>query len=102
MATQGQLSNGYPAQQMSEPNRFLRRFRTAMESHQIDLRLSINHIETIVGCIAKSPDKQVTEHLPQCNLAISNLRECLSSLQVQWLMFDGWQTRHNQPEDRPD
>jgi hypothetical protein len=73
-----------------------------MQSHQIDLRLSINHIETIVGCIAKSADAEVREHLPQSNLAISNLRECLSTLQIHWQMFDGWHERHNDIGDRPE
>jgi hypothetical protein len=71
-----------------------------MQSHQIDLRLSINHIETIVGRIAKSSDEEVRDHLPQANQAISNLRECLSTLQIQWQMFDGWHERNNDVEHR--
>ena len=100
MATQAQVSYSRTMQPVSEQGRILSRFRTAMQSHQIDLRLSINHIETIVGCIAKSDDAEVREHLPQSNLAISNLRECLSTLQVQWQMFDGWHERHNHPGDQ--
>jgi hypothetical protein len=73
-----------------------------MQSLQLDLRLSINHMETIVGCIAKSDDAEVREHLPQSNLAILNLRECLSTLQSQWQMFDSWHERHNDIRDRPD
>ena len=100
MATQAQVSYSRTMQPVSEQGRILSRFRTAMQSHQIDLRLSINHIETIVGSIAKSVDAEVREHLPQTNLAISNLRECLSTLQLQWQMFDGWQERHNHPGDQ--
>ena len=66
-----------------------------MQSHQLDLRLSINHIETIVGCIAKSADAEVTRYLPQSHLAISNLRECLSKLQIQWWMFENWHEHHH-------
>ena len=102
MATQAQVSYSRTMQSVSEQNRVLSRFRNAMQSHQIDLRLSINHIEAIVGCIAKSADADVKEHLPQSNLAISNLRECLSKLQAQWQIFDGWHERHNHSEDRSD
>ena len=100
MATQVQVSYSRTMQALSEQSRVLSGFRAAMHSHQIDLRLSINHIETIVGSIAKSADAEVREHLPQSNLAISNLRECLSTLQIQWQMFDGWQERHNHAGDR--
>jgi hypothetical protein len=65
-----------------------------MRSHQLDLRLSINHIESIVGCIAESADAEVMQQLPQFNLALSNLRECLSKLQVQWWMFENWHEHH--------
>jgi len=102
MATQAQISYSRAMQTGSEQSRVLSRFRTAMQSHQIDLRLSINQIETMVGCIAKSADAEVREHLPQSNLAISNLRECLSKLQIQWQMFDGWHERHNDVGDRPE
>jgi hypothetical protein len=71
-----------------------------MQSHQVDLRLSINHIETIVGCIAKSTDSEVIQHLPQSNLAISNLRDCLSKLEIQWWMFENWHERHDHTEDQ--
>jgi hypothetical protein len=101
MATQAQVSHSRTAQRVSERNRILKGFRTAMDSHQIDLRLSINHVEVIIGCIAKSDDVEVREHLPQSNLAISNLRECLSKLQVQWQMFEGWYERHNPIEVEP-
>jgi hypothetical protein len=102
MATQAQVFYSRTMQLESEESRVLSRFRNAMQSHQIDLRLSINHIETIVGCIAKSADVEVREHLPQSNLAISNLRECLATLQIQWQMFDGWQERHKHAGDRPE
>jgi hypothetical protein len=94
MAARAQVSYSRTVQQVSEQSRVLSRFKAAMQSHQIDLRLSINHIETIVGCIAKSADAEVRERLPQCNLAISNLRECLSTLQIHWHMFHGWHERH--------
>jgi len=102
MATQAQVSYSRAMQPASEQSRVLGRFRNAMQSHEIDLRLSINHIETIVGCIAKSNDAEVREHLPQSNLAISNLRECLSTLQIHWQIFDGWQERHIHAGDRSD
>jgi hypothetical protein len=73
-----------------------------MQSHQIDLRLGINHIETIVGCIAKSTDLGVTQHVHQSNLAISNLRECLSKLQIQWRMFENWDEHQNDSGSPPD
>jgi hypothetical protein len=100
MATQVLVCYSRTMQPMSEQSRVLSRFRNAMQSHQIDLRLSINHIETIVGCIAKSANAEVREHFPQSNRAISNLRECLSTLQVQWQMFDSWHERHNVIGDR--
>jgi hypothetical protein len=59
-----------------------------METHQLDLRLSINRIETIARCIAKSTDEEVTNRLPEIDQSISNLRHCLSALQAQWWMFD--------------
>lgn len=99
MATQTQVSCSYTAQQMSEQRRILRRFMNVMQSHQIDLRVSINHMETIVGRIAKSADAEVREHLPQANLAISNLRESLATFQIERQVFDGWQERHNYAED---
>jgi hypothetical protein len=89
-------------QPLSEQSRVHSRFRTAMQSLQIDLRLSINHMETIVGHIAKSVDAEVREQLPQSNLTISNLRECLSTLQIQWQMFDGWHERDDDFGDRPE
>jgi hypothetical protein len=95
MATQVQTSRYRMTPLVSQQTQVLRRFGSAMRSHQLDLRLSINHIETIVGCIAKSADAEVIQHLPQSNLAISNLRECLSKLQIQWSMFENWQEHHN-------
>jgi hypothetical protein len=84
----------------SQQVQVLSKFRTAMQSRQIDLRLSINHTETIVGCIAKSADSELIQHLPQSNLAISNLREYLSNLQIQWWMYENWHERHNQTGDQ--
>ena len=73
-----------------------------MQSHEVDLRLSINHVETIVGFIAKNPDSELKKHVPQFNLAIANLRECLSTIHVQWQMFDSWHESHDRAEDRPE
>jgi hypothetical protein len=95
MATQAQTSRSRMTPLASQQSQVLRRFGIAMQSHQLDLRLSINHIQTIVGCIAKSADAEVIEHLPQSSLAISNLRECLSKLQIQWLMFENWHEHHS-------
>src|ERR1700722_19220393 len=100
MAAQVHGSDSRTMQTAAEQSRVLSRFRSAMRSHQIYLRLSISHIEAAVGCIARSADPEVTEHVPQSNLAVSNLRECLSTLQVQWQMFDGWNERHNHAGDR--
>lgn len=100
MATQAEVSRSRMTLLVSQQGQVLRRFRIAMQSHQVDLRLSINHIETIVGCIAKSADSEVKQHLPQSNLAISNLRECLSQLQIQWWMFENWHERHDHAGDR--
>jgi hypothetical protein len=100
MATQAEFSRSRMTPLESQQIQVLSKFRTAMQSHQFDLRLSINHIETIVGCIAKSTDSEVIQHLPQSNLAISNLRECLSNLQIQWWMFENWHERHYQTGDQ--
>jgi len=97
MATQAQTSRPRMRPLISQQSRVLRRFETAMQSHQLDLRLSINHIETLIGCIAKSADAEVIQHLPQSNQAISNLRDCLSKLQIQWWMFENWHERHKYP-----
>ena len=102
MATQTLEPVSRTIQPVSQQSRVLSRFRDAMHSHQLDLRLSINHMETIVGGLAKSTDAEVREHILQSNLAISNLRECLSTLQVQWQIFDGWQERENHAGDRPE
>jgi hypothetical protein len=80
---------------VSEKNQALTRFRIAMRSHQLDLRLSTNHIESIVECFAKSADAEVKQRLPEFSLAISNLRECLSKLQIQWWMFENWYEHDN-------
>jgi hypothetical protein len=100
MATQAEVSRSRMTLLESQQIQILSKFRTAMQSHQIDLRLNINHIETVVGCIAKSADSVVIQHLPQSNLAISNLRECLSNLEIQWWMFENWHKRHNQTGDQ--
>jgi hypothetical protein len=100
MATQVHVSYSSSPQLLLEQTRILNRFRDAMQSHQIDLRLSINHLETVIGIIAKSDDPDVRGQLDQSNLAISNLRECLSTLQLQWQMFDGWHERHIHLGDR--
>lgn len=65
-----------------------------MRSHQLGLRLSTNHLESIVECFAKGADAEVKQHLPEFSLAISNLRECLSKLQIQWWMFENWHEHH--------
>jgi hypothetical protein len=72
-----------------------------MDTHQLDLRLHINHIETMVGCIAKSTDEQVTNQLPEFNQLVSNLRHCLSAFQDQWWMFDYRQNNLNDIGCRP-
>ena len=80
---------------VSEQNQVLTRFGIAIRSHQLDLHLSTNHIESIVECFAKSADAEVKQHLPELSLAISNLRECLSKLQIQWWMFENWHEHDN-------
>ena len=100
MATQAEVSRSRMTLLESQQVQILSKFRTAMRSHQIDLRLNINQIETTVGCIAKTADSVVTQHLSQSNLAISNLRECLSNLQIQWRMFENWHERNNQSGDQ--
>lgn len=100
MATQPQVSSAHIAQQMLEQRLILRKFRNVLQSHQIDLRLGINHMETIVGRIAKSADVEVREQLTQANLAIFNLRESLATFQIDRQVFDGWQERHNYVEVR--
>jgi hypothetical protein len=71
----------------------LREFRAAMERHQTNLRLDINHMEVIVGRIAKSTDEEVVRYLPDVNISISSLRECLLTLQVHWRIFEIKQRR---------
>src|ERR1700722_5677969 len=82
MATQTHISIA-----QSEQSEIFQEFMTAMERHQTNLRLDINQMEVIVGCIAKSTDEQVVQYLPDANLSISNLRECLLTLQVHWRIF---------------
>lgn len=72
----------------SQQSEALGDFITAMHAHQIDLRLDINRVEYIVGCIAKSNAKEVVNHLPEVNLAISHLRECLSTFEAHRRMFE--------------
>jgi hypothetical protein len=72
----------------SQQREVFREFMNAMRIHQTDLRLDINHVEAIVGCIAKSSDDDVVKHLPDTNLAISNLRECLSTFEAHRLTFE--------------
>lgn len=72
----------------SQHNEVFQEFMHAMQIHQTNLRLDINHVEAIVGCIAKSSDEDVVKHLPDTNLAISNLRECLSTFEVYRQMLE--------------
>jgi hypothetical protein len=50
-----------------------------MRSHQLELRLSTNHIESIVECFAKSADAEVKQYLPESSLAITNLENASQS-----------------------
>jgi len=102
MATQVEISSSCIAPLVSQRSQVLRRLSTAMQSHQVDLRLSVNHIETSIGCIAKSADSEVRQHLRESNLAISNLRECLSKLEIKWWMFENWHERHSHVRDHPE
>jgi hypothetical protein len=52
------------AQAMSQQSKDLQEFMTAMQEHQTNLRLDINRMEVIVGCIAKSSDEEVVKYLP--------------------------------------
>jgi hypothetical protein len=74
--------------EVSQQTEILRKLRAAMEAHQTNLRLDINHMEVLVGCIAKSTDDEVVKYLPDVNESISSLRECLSTLQVHWRIFE--------------
>ncbi|MGA2538245.1 MAG: hypothetical protein ABSF53_19705 [Terracidiphilus sp.] len=74
--------------EMLQHNDIFRELKAAMEAHQTNLRLDINHMEVIVGCIAKSTDDEVMKYLPDVNESISSLRECLSTLQVHWRIFE--------------
>jgi hypothetical protein len=62
----------------SQLSHVLQPFISATREHQIDLRLDINQMEAIVGCIAKSKDDEVVKYLPDANRAISSLRVCAS------------------------
>jgi hypothetical protein len=66
----------------------VREFLAAMQVHRTNLRLDINQMEAIVGCIAKSTDEEVVNYLPEANLAISNLRGCLSTFEAHRQMFE--------------
>jgi hypothetical protein len=83
MATQGHMTHEVPQQ-----TNILRELGTAMHAHQTNLRLDINNLEVIVGCIAKSTDEEVVKYLPDANESISSLRECLSTLVVHWRIFE--------------
>lgn len=83
MTTQTQMT--YETSQQSE---ILRAFTSAMRTHQTNLRLDINQMEVIVGRIAKSNDEELVKYLPEANLSISSLRECLLTLQVHWRIFE--------------
>lgn len=83
MTTQTQMT--YETSQQSE---ILRAFTSAMRTHQTNLRLDINQMEVIVGRIAKSNDEELVKYLPEANLSISSLRECLLTLQVLWRIFE--------------
>jgi hypothetical protein len=52
MATQTQMTH-----EASQHSDVLREFVSATRAHQTNLRLDINHMEAIVGCIAKSTDE---------------------------------------------
>jgi len=72
----------------SQQREVFREFMNAMRIHQTNLRLDINRVEAIVGCIAKSTDEDVVKHLPETNLAISNLRERLLDFEAHRQMFE--------------
>lgn len=83
MATQTQITSA-----KSQRREILREIKVAMQAHQTNLRLDINDIEVLVGCIAKSTDEEVMRYLPEANLSISSLRECLLTLQVHWNIYE--------------
>jgi hypothetical protein len=83
METQTDMT--YAASQISD---ILQPFVSATRLHQTNLRLDINQMEAIVGCIAKSKDEEVVKYLPDANQAISNLRSCLSSLETDRQIFE--------------
>jgi len=76
------------AHSVSQQSEDLREFINALKKHHTNLRLNINHMEAVVGCIAKSTDEEVVKYLPDANQAISNLRECLSTLGTHRQMFE--------------
>jgi hypothetical protein len=104
MATQSGTLRFPMTKTASQQNQALRKLRAAMLNHQTDLRININHIEAVVGCIAKSSDQEVTKHLPDANEAISNLRECLCTLREKWQIYnnerESTQRDENEPHDR--
>ena len=84
MATQNHMTREVPQQ-----TEILRGLRAAMKAHQTNLRLDINRLEVIVGCIANSNNnEEVVKYLSEANLSISSLRECLSTLQAHWRSFE--------------
>ena len=76
------------AHKVSQQTEILRELRAAIQAHQTNLHLDINHLEVIVSCIAKSKDEEVMNYLSEANLSVSSLRECLSTLQVHWRIFE--------------
>jgi hypothetical protein len=68
----------------SQHREVFREFMSAMRIHQTNLRLDIN----LVGRIAKSTDEEVVKHLPETNLVISNLRECLLTFEEYRHVFE--------------
>ena len=73
---------------MSQISDVIQPFISATRLHQTNLRLDINQMEAIVGCIAKSKDEEVVRYMPDANQAISNLRSCLSSLEADRQIFE--------------
>ena len=73
---------------VSQQSELHRDLMTAIHAHFANLRYDINHIERIIGCIAKSSDEKVVEYLPEGNQSISSLREVLSTLQIHCEIFE--------------
>lgn len=72
----------------SQHREVFREFMSAMRIHQTNLRLDINLVESLVERIAKSTDEEVVKHLPETNLVISNLRECLLTFEEHRHVFE--------------